>query len=348
MRTLIYGAYGYTGELISNEAVERGLDVVLAGRNGTKTRGLAAMLDTEARVFEAPEAGSNLNDVDLVLNCAGPFVETADPLASACLETGTHYLDITGEISVFESLAERDREAGRAGSCLLPGIGFDVVPTDCVAGHLHDRLPEATTLRLGFDGMGTISSGTAVSAIEHANSGGRIRRDGRLVDVPVGSERRRIDFGDGERYAMTIPWGDVVTAYYSTGIENVEVYVPMPRPVADAMQWLSPAMGVLEFEPVKLTLQTLAKLGMSGPSERQRERGRAFVWGEATDGDRTVTTRLRTPEPYALTVDAATTALERLAEMETAPVGYQTPSTAFDSEFVLELDDVDGFFDHEK
>ncbi|PSP37838.1 saccharopine dehydrogenase [Halobacteriales archaeon QH_2_66_30] len=300
MTLLLYGAYGYTGELIAREAVDRDLDVIVAGRNGTKTRGVGIQLGTESRVFPAAEAGDNLDGVDTVLNCAGPFVETYEPFVEACLESGTHYLDITGEFPVFDALAERDREAEKAGVCLLPGAGFDVVPTDCTAGHLHDRLQGATHLRLGFE---------------------------------------------GPKHAVRIPWGDVSTAYYTTGIENVEVYTAMPELAARAMEVSQPVSTLLSVEPVKRGLQALGRQLAAGPSETERERGRTYVWGEATDGERTVTSRLVTPETYALTVDAATTAAGRLENADADLTGYHTPATAFDPEFVLELDDVEGFFD---
>lgn len=345
MTILIYGAYGYTGELIVEEALSRGLDIIVAGRDGTKTRGLATMHGTASRVFDADDAGDNLDDVDILLNCAGPFVKTYEPIVESCLETGTHYLDITGEFPVFEGLAERDREADKADVCLLPGIGFDVVPTDCLAGHLHDRLPSATELRLGFDALGAVSGGTVASVIEHASGGGKIRRNGTIQDVPVASKQRTVDFGSGPKHAVTIPWGDVSTAYYTTGIENIEVYAPMPKPVATVLRASAPATPMLEFGPFKRTLQTVARQFFTGPSESQRQSNRAMIWGEATDGDRTVVSRLRTPEPYSLTVDAATTAVSRLEEIESIPTGYQTPSSAFDPEFVLDLDGVEGFFD---
>jgi len=347
MTILVYGAYGYTGELIAEEAVDRGLDIVVAGRNGTKTRGLGLRLGVKARVFGAEDAAENLDGIDVVLNCAGPFVRTYEPIAEACLETGTHYLDITGEFPVFEALAERDRDAERAGVCLLPGSGFDVVPTDCLAGHLHDRLPAATDLRLGFDALGAVSGGTVASAIEHASGGGKVRRDGEIRDVPVASTRRVIDFGDGPKHAATVPWGDVSTAYYTTGIENIEVYAPMPEHLALAVRATAPATALLGVEPIKRSLQTLARTVFSGPTSSQRRTDRALIWGEATDGDRTVTSRLRTPEPYALTVDAATTAAARLDGTGSPPTGYHTPSSAFDPEFVLGLDAVEGFFDEE-
>ena len=339
---LVYGAYGYTGELVAREAADRGLEFAVAGRNGTKTRGLGIELGVGSRVFPPERAGDNLDGVDVVLNCAGPFVDTYEPIVDACLETGTHYLDITGELPVFETLAGRDREAERAGVCLLPGAGFDVVPTDCLAGHLHERLPDATHLRLGFEASTGVSGGTLASAIEHGG-GGRVRRDGRVESVPVAGASRTIDFGAGPRNAVTVPWGDVSTAYYTTGIPNIEVYAAVPSPLGPVLRASDRLTGLLRFGPVKRALRGLARLLFDGPSEETRRTERVFVWGEADNGEETVTSRLVTPEAYALTVDAATSAAARLDE--TAPTGYHTPASAFDPGFVLELDGVEGFFD---
>lgn len=343
MTVLVYGAYGYTGELIAEEATDRGVDLVVAGRNAVETNHLAERLGCEGRSFDLDEASDNLDDVDVLLHCAGPFVDTYEPMVEACLETGTHYLDITGELPVFEAIAERDREAEEKGVCLLPGVGFDVVPTDCIAGHLAERLPGANELRLGFDPSGGISRGTLASAIEHADEGGKVRRDGTIVDVPPAHRTREIDFGRGPRNAATIPWGDVSTAYYTTGIENVEVYTSMPKTAANALKYSRFVAPVLGFTPVKRTLQTLVRSTVTGPSEREREEGACYVWGEASDGETTVTSRLETPETYALTVDAATTIAQRVLDEE--PSGFQTPAGAFGPDFVLSLDDVEGFFD---
>jgi short subunit dehydrogenase-like uncharacterized protein len=344
MRTLVYGAYGYTGERIAREAVDRHLDIVVAGRNGTKTRGLGIELGVESRVFEPDEAGSHLDTVDLVLNCAGPFTRTADPLVEACLETGTAYLDITGELPVFETLAERDREAEEAGVTLLPGVGFDVVPTDCLACHLHDRVPDATRLRLGVEARTDFSGGTVASALEHAESGAQVRRNGVLERVPVGSQSRTIDFGNGPRNATLLPLADVSTAYYTTGVENIETYVALPELAVRVLQQTQPLSGLLAFAPLKRAVQQLARSVVGNPSDG----GTVFVWGEVSDGDRTVVSRLVTPDPYSLTVDAATTALQRLEAMETLPTGFETPAVVFDADFVLNLDGVRGFHDEDE
>lgn len=345
MKTLIYGAYGYTGERIAREALDRGLDIVVAGRNGTKTRGLGIELDVKARVADPDGLATELDDIDVVLNCAGPFARTYEPVVDACLDTGTAYLDITGELAVFEALAERDREAEEAGVPLLPGVGFDVVPTDCLALHLHDRLPNATHLRLGVRGRPDLSGGTLATLIEHADRGANVRRDGMLEDAPVGAHTRPIDFGGGPQNATLVPLGDVSTAYYTTGIPNIETYVAAPKSAGRVLRLTRPITSVFAFAPLKRGLQRLVRAVVNGPAEHAGEHGRLTISGEATDGDRTVVSRLETPEPYALTVDAATSALQRLDAMDELPTGFETPAVAFGAEFALDLDGVEGFFD---
>ena len=154
---LLYGANGYTGQLIAREAVVRGQRPILAGRNAEAVTALARQLGLEHRIFSLDDAAATcagLEGVTAVLHCAGPFAHTARPMIDACLEARVHYLDITGEISVFEMAAVRDTEAMAAGVMLLPGAGFDVVPSDCLALHLHRRLPTATHLALAFHGIG--------------------------------------------------------------------------------------------------------------------------------------------------------------------------------------------------
>ncbi|WP_255196029.1 saccharopine dehydrogenase family protein [Halorarius litoreus] len=349
MTFLVYGAYGYTGELVAREAVARDLDPVLGGRRPAPLDDLASELDCDRRAFDVADATANLGDVDCVLNCAGPFVETAAPMVDACLATGTDYLDVTGEIEVFEALAARDDEASAADVTLLPGVGFDVVPTDCLAAHLAERLPEATHLRLGFDALGSVSPGTAATAVDSLGEGGAVRRNGRIESVPSAWKSRRIDFGTGARTAVTIPWGDVSTAYYTTGIGNIGVYVGMPPGVVTALRASRPLEPLLSLPLVKRPLQSLVRLTASGPDERERERTDCRVWGEARvvseQGiERRAVSRLRTPNTYALTVDSALAAVDRTLDGQ-APAGFTTPAGAFGADFVFDVEGCDDFAD---
>src|SRR5512139_1306127 len=207
---------------------------ILAGRNGEAISALATSLGLDYRIFALDDLkaiAAGLKGCDVVLHCAGPFSRTSQAMRDACLLTHTHYLDITGEIAVFEAAATCDSIARTAGIMLLPGVGFDVVPTDCLAAHLKSQLPTATHLALAFRGLGRASRGTTLTGLEGMSTGGLVRRDGKLIPVPLAWKTRHIDFGNGRGpiATITLPWGDVSTAYYTTGIPNIEVYMAFTR-----------------------------------------------------------------------------------------------------------------------
>jgi short subunit dehydrogenase-like uncharacterized protein len=339
---LIYGANGYTGDLVAREAARRGHRPVLAGRSEA-VAALAAELRLEHRRFgldDARAVDAALHGMTAVLHCAGPFVRTSRPMADACLRTGTHYLDVTGEIEVFESLAARGAEAARAGVMLLPGVGFDVVPSDCLAAHLKRRLPGATRLVLAFHSVGGLSRGTATTLVENLHRGGLVRRGGRLTPVPAAWKTRTIDFGRGPRSAVTIPWGDVSTAYHSTGIPDIEVYTTAKASLRLGMKASRLLRPLLASAAVQSFLKRRIRAGPPGPSAEQRARGRTVLWGEVTDaaGGRAVS-RLYGPEGYTLTVLAALASVEKV-RAGAAPAGFQTASRAYGPDFVLGLEGV--------
>ena len=338
---LIYGSTGYTGRLIVAEAIARGVRPVLAGRNADTVRAQAESLGLQwriARIDDAAAMDAALKGASVVLHCAGPFAHTWRAMSAACLRARAHYLDITGEIAVFEGLAARHSEAQAAGVMLLPGVGFDVVPSDCLAAHLARRLPNAERLALGFHASGGISRGTLATMVDGLGLPGAIRRDGKIVPVPPAWRTRRIDFGDGrQRDATTIPWGDVSTAFHSTGIPDIEVYVsmkPAMRRAAIASRWLGP---VLRSGLIRNMLAARARRGPAGPSEAVRARARSLLWGEAVaaNGER-VESRLNGPSGYTLT---AQTAVHLAAKALNGQIkaGFQTPSRAYGADAILEI-----------
>lgn len=337
-KALVYGANGYTGSLIARLAAERGQRPILAGRDGAAVSSLATGLGMASRVFSLDDPATldaGLADVEVVLHCAGPFSRTARPMADACLRRRVHYLDVTGEIAVFEAMAALNEQAKAAGIMLMPGVGFDVVPSDCLAAHLKRRLPTATKLSLGFQNFGRFSRGTATTMIENVSRGGVVRRGGKLVRVPACWRTRVIDFGRGSTIAMTIPWGDVSTAWHTTGIPEIEVYVAavwQMRLFARLTRLLGPVLG---WGPVQRWLKQKIRQGPAGPTDEQRARGASYLWGEASDPHGlTVTSRLKGPEGYTLTALTALAAVERVLEGGATP-GFQTPGRAFGPDFVL-------------
>lgn len=341
--SLVYGANGYTGELITRFAVERGMKPLIAGRNEGAIRTLAEKHGLEHRIFaldEREKIDAALQEVGMVLHCAGPFSITSKPMVEACIRNKKHYTDITGEISVFESCASQDSIAKEAGIMLMPGVGFDVVPTDCLAVHLRERLPAATHLTLAFYGMGRISHGTQVTMTMNVGRGGAIRRDGKITPVPAAWKTREIDFGRGVvKNGVTIPWGDVATAYYSTGIPNIEVFTVVP-PGALKMMKMSRYLGwLLATAPVQKYLQS--KIPPGGPSDEERAKGKTLLWGEALDdsGNR-VEARQQGPEGYTTTALAALNIAEKILNGNFKP-GFQTPAKAYGAGLILEIEGVD-------
>jgi len=345
-QVLVYGAYGYTGTLIVRELLAQGVRPVLAGRSAPPLHALARAHELEARVFalEEPAAvDAGLEGVQVAVHCAGPFSRTADAMAEACLRTGTHYLDITGELGVFETMAARDQRARAAGVLLMPGAGFDVVPSDCLALHLKQRLPEATHLTLGIHSHGRPSHGTLATVLENFGHGGMVRQDGRLVCVPTAWKQRQLDFGKFTQTGITIPWGDVATAFYSTGIPNIEVYMSAPRKVRMAARASRYLGWLLRREGVQGVLRRRIPAG--GPDADERARSFCLLWGEVRDKDgQTAEAHLRTPDGYDTTARAAVL-IARKVLAGNAPPGYQTPAMAYGSDLVLHIEGVQGFED---
>src|SRR5688572_324117 len=344
-KILIYGSYGYTGKLIVEQAVKKGLHSILAGRDETQLRTQAEKFNLEYRAFDLNDTfalNSAVCEVDAVLHCAGPFSLTFQPMIRACLENGKHYVDISGEIEEFEALAKMDGQARKAGVMILPGGGFDVVPSDCLALYLKKKLPSATKLELNIMSVGSgISRGTARSGIENMHRQGRIRRDGKIVSVPGAWRVKQVDFGRGPKRVVSMGWGDVSTAWYSTHIPNIEAYMAFP-PVMINLMYLTRFFGPLLYtRPMKNFLKwAIGKAIPPGPSGERNRTGLALFIGEVTDGSQTVRTKLRTPEAYQLT---ALTSVEIMKHILSShyEAGFQTPGKMYGEDFILQFPGVE-------
>lgn len=337
---MIYGANGYTGELIAREAVRRGLKPVLAGRSRDKIEPLARELGLEARGFaldDAARASEQIKGLGLVMHCAGPFSVTAQPMMEACLSAGAHYLDITGEIAVFELAQSLSARARDAGIVICPGVGFDVIPTDCVAASLKAAMPDATHLSLGFDSRSGPSAGTAKTSIEGLAQGGKAREDGKIVNVPLAHKLRRIDFGGGAKQAMTIPWGDVSTAFHTTGIPNIEVYIPANTGMIFGARVSRFVRPLLALPSVQAYLKARIEKTVKGPAEATRSRQPTFVWGEARNARGEIkTARVRTDNVYSLTITGALAVADHLMN-HTPAGGAYTPAKLVGADLVTRL-----------
>jgi saccharopine dehydrogenase (NAD+, L-lysine-forming) len=344
MTWMLYGANGYTGQLLAKLALERGERPVLAGRNAAKIVPLADELGCAHKVVDLLDPTGlrdALAEVDLVAHCAGPFASTSEPMVSACLDAGTHYLDITGEIAVFEAVYARADQAKEKGVVLLPGAGFDVVPTDCLAKMLADAVDDAVELELAFTVGGGISPGTLKTAVDGVGQGAQTRIDGELRSVPLAHRSTVAEFPSGPKQVAAIPWGDLASAYRSTGIPTITTYTVVPGSVdliSRGEQFLRPL----------LRMPAVRKFGMSlvdqlahGPSEERQSRGRAEAWGKVRGaGGRTATAAVSLPAAYQFTADSTLRAVGHVLGGKVTP-GAHTPATALGAEFLAECDGVE-------
>ena len=346
-RWLLYGSYGYTGRLIARAAVERGERPILAGRDRDRLRAQAEPLGLEYRAFDlsdTPELQAALGEVEAVLHAAGPFVNTFRPMVEACLRTGTHYLDITGEIDVLETLAVMGARAESAGIVLLPAVGFDVVPTDCAAVAAVEAAGEVVRLEIAFHSTGGSSRGTALSGIRGLKNAPRERVAGRLQPFRHGSIRRSVPFTDRPREAVAIPWGDVATAYRSTGAPNIRVYATARPRTIRLIRAIGALRPVLAAWPFSAMARWWVDRRVTGPDDEALRTGRTRVWARAESaGGGAAEVELVTPDAYALTADAAVTAVTTLLdESYDGPAsGFLTPSMAFGAGFVSRLGGVE-------
>jgi short subunit dehydrogenase-like uncharacterized protein len=340
---MIYGATGYTGRLIAEEAVRRGHRPLLAARDASKLAPLAESLGlpfSVVRLDETEKLIGIVRGVEAVMHCAGPFTMTAEPIREACLQAGRHYLDITGEIGVFEASFAADGAARDREMVIVSGCGFDVIPTDCMAAYVADQVEQPTALELAISaggGAGT-SAGTMQSGLEIlASHGGIARRDGRLVPIPLGRGSRRVSFPFGEREVTPIPWGDLSTAYRSTGIPNITTYMRLSGGMARLERWFGPVLKpLLSIKPVRRAAQAVIDRAVGGPSDVVRERGRTAVWARAAnDRGESAEAWLESIEAYRMTQITAVRCIERVLDSQLR--GALTPSRAFGADFVLEI-----------
>lgn len=339
---IIYGSYGYTGRLIAEKAVNSHTNVILSGRNEEKLKKQSEKLGLPyhtADLSDPAKMDRLLKDADLVIHCAGPFIHTWKPMLDACIRNSCHYLDITGEIPVFEGIKARNGEIEAAGIMAMPGTGFDVVPTDCLALYLKNKLPDADSLELAFMGLGGgVSHGTAQTMAENLGRGGAIRKNGKIKSVPAAWRTRTIDFGSKTRTAASIPWGDVSTAHFTTGIENIIVYTAMKE---SAIRWLKLSnwiAPVLRLEAIRSFAKKQIGKKVTGPDQKAREEGKSYIWGEIkNESGEIVTARQVTPEGYRLTALSSLHIAKKVSEGNFKP-GYQTPASAYDEDLILEIE----------
>ncbi len=310
---MLYGANGYTGSLIAQHAVDRGHRPVLAGRNEPEISALARRLGLPHRVVDSNDAAAlqeALFDVKLLLNAAGPFLHTAVPLSEACLSVGVHYLDLTNELQVFRALYGLGDRARRAGVCIMPGVGFGVVATNCLARYVSEAVGGAEHLEVATRiASAQPGPGAAATMQENLPYGGWVRRGGRLVAQELFTGVTTLEFPDGPCEAMPVPTGDLEAAFHATGASNVTAYA-VSSPTPDPSQ-----------------------VEIAGTQVQ-----RSFGWARATNSDGSAATALlQTGDSYTFTPAASIRSIEET--LKGSHSGALSPASAFGADFALSIAD---------
>ena len=337
---LIYGAYGYSGRQIVAAAMRRGLRPILAGRDEARLTALGAEFGLPHRSFGLADhvpLASGLSGVGVVLHCAGPFSATSAPMLEACRASGAHYLDITGEYRVMEAAAARDADLRAAGVMAMCGVGMDVVPSDCLAAHLQRRLPGATRLEIYVRALERLSRGTAMTFVEGMGLPNVARENGRLVERAAGADRRRVQFGARRVKMVGLPWGDITTAWHTTRIPNIAVYMSLMPGAPATIAFAGHFRRLLQSPTVQRACKRLVQRFLSGPGQDYLDSHNAEFIGEVSDGaGHRRRSHLTTPEGYKFTAEAAAEIAGRVLAGTVQP-GFQTPAGLFGPDFVLQL-----------
>lgn len=325
---LLYGCTGYTGERLARHCTRVGLTPILAGRNEAKVSALANELGLAYRIGDlhnAEQTQQMLDGCHLVFNAAGPFTSTCLPILEACLKQKVHCLSLVGEIPMLETLQRYDQAAKDANICIGVGLGFDVMPTDCLASVLKHALPDATHLSIAMKGSNAMTAGSTKEFIEQIGEQPFwVRREGKLVEGAINTQS--FDFGDGRELAVSIAWGDISSAYYSTGIRNIDVYTASSRGDVFAIKALSALKPLIRINAVQSLLNRIIDATVSGPSQQELENVQSTIIGEVTNAaGKTIRGKVTTASAYKMTVLGATYAIEQVLT-NAPPSGYQTPA----------------------
>lgn len=341
-KIIVYGAYGYTGKLISNQLKDKIQDVLLSGKNENKLRTLS---DNTGFSFLAIDLQNKKNltelfsQTEIVINAAGPFINTCCQIIEACIESKSHYIDINGDIKVFEIIKSYGEKATQAGVMILSGAGFDIVPSDCLAVKLKKMMTNPTHLKIAFaTSGGGISHGTALTVLGRIGEKALKREDGKLKQISMGKNSMWVDFGEAKKFTINMSWGDVSTAYTSTGIENIETYMAVKPKIYYFLKLQFIFNWLLRLGIVRNMIKNYIDKNIVGPNEISREKAYSLFYAEIKNSSgHTMSARLKTDEGYNLTAKATVLIAKKVLNND-FKIGYQTPAKAYSENLIFEIE----------
>lgn len=339
-QVLLYGAYGFTGKGIARLAAQYGITPVLAGRNAQKLETLAEEVGypwLPLTLDDHDKLVSVLGHFELVMHIAGPYTYTAKPMLDAAVAAGTHYVDLTGENHVIEAQLARSAEFAAANIMVMPAVGYDVVPTDCLNLYVARQVSDPVNLTLVMNGEYTpvegaqASRGTIKSGIELLSRPTRMRIDGEMVEVAQPKIINR-DVDGKAQTLVQIPWADMVTSWVSTGIPTIEVYQQRSGDIPGWVFWL------MRRDWGKNMLIWLVDrfLPEGPPPEAQATRQTELVSTVTNAAGESFSARMITPEPYRLTFHSALIIARKILDGQWQ-AGFQTPAKVYGADLALEI-----------
>jgi short subunit dehydrogenase-like uncharacterized protein len=347
----VYGSTGYTGRLVVEELARRGIQGVLSGRDPRKLHALAERTGFEARPATLDDRDAlrhAFGDCAAVVNCAGPFTRFGEPVVRAAVETGTHYVDTTGEQTHMRRVYERFDDAARAAEVvLIPAAGFDYVPGDLIARLAARDVEPLSELVLAYavDGFAA-TRGTMRSALEMFRDGGLEYRDGALRPAGRLPRRARFTFPEpiGRQAMVAYPSGEMLTVPRHTRTRNVTSLMSLaglvPPGVPGELAALAmPAASLALHTPLKTLAGVAIDRLPEGPPEKARRAARFTIAAVAGGEDgRTERALVRGSDVYGLTAVTAVHTAALLASGRFADAGAHSPASAFDpAEFLDHL-----------
>ncbi|MEO6316463.1 MAG: saccharopine dehydrogenase NADP-binding domain-containing protein [Chitinophagaceae bacterium] len=340
---LLYGANGYSGRLIARFAHQYDLAPILAGRNQQVIAALAQELSLPYKIVDladGPGLVAALQEVSLVVHAAGPYDLTARQMIAACMEAGTHYVDLNGDLEVFEMMQGYDKAAKEKNIMVLPGAGFDVVPTDCLSRWLKDQLPDANKLEIAFAIIGSgLSRGTSITTLQKLGMPGARRVNGQIVPEPIGTRGMWVEFpyNKQQSFVMSIPWGDVSTAYFTTGIPNIETYTGISKGVWLFLKMQRSFNWLLRTRLVHRMITQIINSKSPGPDDQRRDKAVSLIRGKVFNPQgKSITAFMRCPEAYSLTALSVLLIARKILDGDFKP-GYQTPASAYGADLIMEI-----------
>ena len=343
MKIAVYGASGYTGQLVAAELRRRDIDTVLSGRNADR---LARVEWPRAEVRPArPDDAAALaeafRDCDAVINCAGPFTSFGEAIVRAAIDAGCHYVDTSAEQAyvkgLFDTFAD---DAQVAGVAVVPATGYDILPGDFVAHLAGQRVEPVEELVVSYDVAGFgMTRGTLRSAYEMLNGDQLSYEDDDWQWDSKPPRRSTMAFPDTSGEAPVIGWPgcEVVTIPRHVRTRHVEVVINAAAAEPDFFELLQ--------APAEVANQIIDGLP-EGPTQQERTKATFVIIADAIGVDgRHSRAVVRGRDIYGCTAVIAVEGARRLITGRDR-TGVLSPAQAYDVEDFLQFLAPHGFEVH--